>query len=144
MGVNTITGSERYLLKVFWEVFDDLCRGKTRNPCIAGWNILGFDIPFLIKRSWMLRVPLPNGVRRGRYLSDKFVDLMEVWCEYKRNEYASLKNVAKYLGVSQPRRHHIQGKDFYKHLENDRENALQYLEDDLQESMDIAKIILDV
>jgi hypothetical protein len=46
---------------------------------IVGFNTHHFDLPFLVRRSWMLGVPIPMGVRQGRYWSPLFVDLMQVW-----------------------------------------------------------------
>ncbi len=58
----------------FWE----LTRGEMgrMNPMI-GFNIFGFDLPFLFRRSWKHRVPVPFGLRRGRYWSDQLIDLRD-------------------------------------------------------------------
>jgi hypothetical protein len=46
---------------------------------LMGFNVCHFDLPFLIRRSWLLGVPIPTGLRKGRYWSDLIVDLMQVW-----------------------------------------------------------------
>ena len=40
---------------------------------------VGFDLGFLIKRSWILGIPIPKSVMSGRFVSSVFVDLMQEW-----------------------------------------------------------------
>lgn len=49
------------------------------DHAFVGHNIFGFDLPFLVRRSWLLGVDVPAGVRDGRYWSRQFVDTMDVW-----------------------------------------------------------------
>lgn len=132
---------ESELLKCFWGLF----RAHSDNPIICGWNIKGFDIPFLIKRSWANRVHVPSGVThqyKGRtYLSERFVDLMEVWqLGNHKEKYTSLDTACQHLGM--------QGKidlgDRLPHevLEEDPELFDTYLKDDVIKVNDIANIIL--
>ena len=55
---------EAAMLREFWET----CRGEMgRLNEMIGFNSRAFDLPFLIRRSFKHRVPVPFGIRRGRY-----------------------------------------------------------------------------
>jgi hypothetical protein len=131
------------MLEEFWVYFDAIQYGKMQQKHIAGWNLLGFDIPMIVQRSRIIGVKVPSTVMNGRYWHNCLIDLMQVWVCYCYGKYESLERVAKALGVRLPRKHNIEGKNFYKHLIEDKDNALQYLKDDLTEEFEIAKRILN-
>ena len=88
--------TEREMLIGFWDFVRD-CRQRG-NP-IVGWNICGFDLPFLIQRSWLWGVEVPeNLLKNGRYWDEIFVDLMQRWACGKYGSFFSLDSVAKFFG----------------------------------------------
>lgn len=99
--------SEAIIIARFWDYF----RAHYQRTMFVGFNIIRFDLPFLVRRSWKLKVPVPIGVRDGRYFSHDFVDLMELWQLGNREERISLDNLSKYLGVGTKSG---SGADFYK------------------------------
>ncbi len=113
--------TEKTLLMWMWEHYDGI------SPLI-GFNIFGFDLPFLVRRSWILGVDIPKGVRKGRGWCYSFVDLMQEWGCGEYRKYISLGDLAKCLGVGEKSG---SGKDFQKLFEEDREKALDYLRNDL-------------
>lgn len=99
--------SESIIIAEFWEFIRDHYE-RTR---FIGFNIFRFDLPFLIRRSWKLKIPVPLGVRDGRYFNDSFFDLMELWQLNNREERVSLDTLCKYLGVGAKSG---EGADFHK------------------------------
>lgn len=93
----TATGDEAGILTEFWDAF-------SRNgfaPAVSefvGFNIFGFDLPFLIRRSWALRVDVPPDVLRDRRWNPLFIDLMRVWACGAYRAMEKLDTVAKFLG----------------------------------------------
>lgn len=71
------SGKEPAILLKFWEVFkEQIDRGNR----MLGFNIFNFDLPFVIRRSWILGLSFPFPiVRDGRYWNSVFIDLMEHW-----------------------------------------------------------------
>ena len=104
------------------------------NPMI-GFNIFGFDLPFLIRRSWKLRVPIPFGIRRGRYWGDQMIDLRDAWQLGDRQARGSLDSIAKHLGVGAK---NGDGKAFAELWRSDRAKAEAYLRNDLELTAKIA------
>jgi len=101
---------------------------------MIGFNCFLFDLPFLIRRSW--KHGLQPQVRKGRYWSDDFVDLREVWQCGDRQAHGSLDSIAKHLGIGAK---NGSGKDFVKLWDSDRQKAVDYLKNDLHLTAAIAK-----
>lgn len=120
---------EAGVIEAFWSHW-------TANPSatFVGFNIFGFDLPFLIRRSWILGVAVPADVRQpsGRYYSPQFVDLLAVWGCGSR-EFISLHDVDKALGgAGKPEG--VDGADFARLFggsPEERAQALAYLANDL-------------
>ena len=126
---------EAATLREFWEV----CRGEMgRINEMVGFNSNGFDLPFLIRRSWRHRVPVPFGIRRGRYWSDEMVDLRDAWQLGDRQARGSLDTIAKHLGVGAKNGN---GADFAALWQSDREKATEYLRNDLQLTARVAEAL---
>lgn len=113
---------ESALLNRFWESWK-----ANKGARWVGFNILRFDLPFLIRRSWALKVPT-GYVRRGRYWADNIVDLREIWQLGDYQAHGSLDAVAKLLGVGAKTG---DGAQFAQLLQSDRQAALDYLRNDV-------------
>ena len=105
---------------------------------MVGFNSNGFDLPFLIRRSWRHRVPVPFGIRRGRYWSDEMVDLRDAWQLGDRQARGSLDSIAKHLGVGAKNGN---GADFAALWQSDRAKALAYLKNDLELTARVAEAL---
>jgi hypothetical protein len=119
---------ESALISKFWEQYTK-CHKAGRK--MTGLNILGFDLPFLIRRSWILGVDIPQTVRPGRYFDQIFIDIRDTWLcgQNWGNCESSLGAIAKALGAGEKSGN---GADFAELLKIDRESALAYLRNDLE------------
>ena len=88
-------GDKRALdLRAWWSLVEQTARA---GGVLIGFNIARFDVPFLLRRSWSLRVPVPAGVFNGRSLNHHVVlDLYEEWQAGDRGEMISLKRLPEY------------------------------------------------
>jgi hypothetical protein len=117
---------EAHTLSEFWELTrDEMGRLKP----LVGFNIFGFDLPFLFRRSWKHRVPVPFGLRRGRYWADQVIDLRDGWQLGDRQARGSLDSIAKHLGVGGKTG---DGSAFAELWRNDRGLAEAYLRNDVE------------
>lgn len=127
---------ERDTLTAFW---DDIGYIGASSGW-AGWNIHGFDLPFLIRRSWILCVPIPAWLRNGRYWDASLIDLMLLYSLGER-DYISLDVAAGALGVG---RKTGSGADFSKlwnGVPEQRIRAIEYLQNDLALTQKVARRI---
>ena len=126
---------ESKMLREFWEV----CRGEMgRINRMIGFNTHLFDLPFLIRRSWKHRVPVPFGIRRGRYWGDEMIDLRDAWQLGDRQSRGSLDAIAKHLGIGGKNGN---GADFSMLWQSDRAKAVEYLRNDLELTAKMAEAL---
>ena len=126
---------EAATLREFW----DVCRGEQgRIHQLVGFNTHLFDLPFLIRRSWKHRVPVPFGIRRGRYWADEMLDLRDGWQLGDRQARGSLDAIAKHLGVGAK---NGDGKAFAELWASDRAQAVAYLRNDVQLTAKVAEVL---
>lgn len=102
---------ETKLLRRFWAGYEKVVRQRGR---IVGWNSNGFDVPFIIKRSWILGVPVPSNVYRGKWISDTFIDLMQLWSVHEFRKFAKLDHCARVLGLGNKTDQACTGAQFAK------------------------------
>lgn len=119
---------ERAIIHEFWGVWSELGR-------VVGWNIFQFDLPFLIKRSWKLGVPVPSNLRSGRYWGSIVTDLRDIWTFGDRHGEGTLAEVAKFLGTAEKTG---EGKHFADLYARDQAAALEYLRGDLLATASLA------
>ncbi|KKL62864.1 hypothetical protein LCGC14_2180860 [marine sediment metagenome] len=129
---------EGSILIAFWRHYL-YCREKKTH--LIGFNSNGFDLPFLIRRSWKYGIEVPQMVLAGRYFDKVFFDLMLHWGCGKFNDFVSLDTVARFLDVGQ-KPSDCTGADFAKLLASsnpaDRKKALDYLHGDLKMTWGVA------
>jgi len=131
--------AEKKLLTTFWVSFRDCA--KTDAP-IIGFNSHGFDLPFLIRRSWLLGVDVPDDVLANGRPHRLFIDLMQVWQCGNRQERISLNNLSAFFGHGQ-KTEGVDGGDFARlylsEKQEDRETAIEYLRQDVRLTLAAAK-----
>lgn len=126
-------GPEAEILAKFWKKYT-ACRAE--RAMMVGANIMEFDLPFLVQRSWILKVDVPATVcefgKWGNF--DKlFVDIRQWWQMGKRDCPSSLDTMARSLGVGQ-KTEGIDGGDFARlwfGTPEEKQQARGYLLNDL-------------
>ena len=119
---------ESLMLKQFWTAAS---KAIANGQLIVSWNGHGFDVPFMIKRSWALKVEIPAGIdiRNKWGMQPPWIDLMKEWqCGDKSAEYTSLNTAAGFLGLGQKAGDCLQLRH---QLEHEPETAIAYLKQDL-------------
>ena len=120
------TGDEAADLAAFWRLIAPDGYLHTR---LVGFCSNRFDLPFLIRRSWHLRVPVPSELISGRWLPARCLDVLEYWRCGVREDSVSLDRLAQFLGVG---RKNGSGADFAALWATDPSGALAYLANDLR------------
>jgi hypothetical protein len=87
---------EADLLTELW-----LALAEMQGRC-AGFNIINFDLPMIQRRSMTLGVTPRLVPQVRRYATDPVCDLMEVYFNWGRLKYKSMKTVARLLGIPNP------------------------------------------
>lgn len=115
------------------------------RPQLCGFNIEGFDLPFLARRCMKHDVTLGDVFRpeHNRYYNSNVIDLMKIWQCGNRQEFISLNRLAKFLGCEQ-KDNLVDGKNFYKFYEDPETQhiALKYLRQDVIVTEQVAEKLL--
>lgn len=141
-GKTVISASdETRILQEFWQKFEQVRQSRRK---LVGHNIAGFDLPFLIQRSWLLGVPVSASVfdRNRRYLDPTFVDTMTYWQAGNwRACFTKLDTLAKAFGIP-GKPDGINGGDFARlwfGTAEERVQAIEYLKNDLAMTAKVAE-----
>jgi hypothetical protein len=119
---------ESKLLKDFWTRFGN---ATTSYGHVIGHNIEGFDLPFLIQRSWQLDVAVHPTAFNGRYFHSNVVDTMKVWRLSDYKQLISLNDLSKILGVGKKMENYKATQFAEDYLHGDKDTAEYYLKTDL-------------
>lgn len=132
---------EAELLARTWRFIRRAIFGKS---VIIGWNVHGFDMRFLMQRSYINGVEVPEGVlENNRYWNRSIVDLMLMWNCGAYGQFAKLDDVSRAFGAP-GKPEGVTGADFAR-LWSDPETRLQaisYLENDLRLTRFVARAML--
>ena len=124
LAVGSVT--EKVLLEEFWR---EGRNAVNRGDRLCGFNVKSFDLPFLIRRSWILGVK-PMDLHDGKWWLDRsVVDLRDRWTFNDRHGAGSLATLATLFGIGQKTG---SGADFAKLMVSDPEKAKEYLKNDVQ------------
>lgn len=122
--------NEEQLLLEFWSKAAS-CEKDARS--LVGHNVYSFDIPFLMRRSWMLSIDFPK--------LTVVKDTMRAWGCGIYGEMISLDRLAKALGLEGKAKNGVTGADFamlWNGSPEDHELAKQYLLTDLDLTWKVA------
>tara|TARA_Y100000310_G_scaffold199678_1_gene199694 strand:+ start:9017 stop:9655 length:639 start_codon:yes stop_codon:yes gene_type:complete len=103
------------------------------HSIMCGFNIIAFDVPFIIRRAYALGVHVPSSLRQRKYWYDKFVDLMDMWTlgtyRVESQNRISLNNLAKHLGLEGKTG---TGDKFWSLFQVNQKEALEYAKRDVE------------
>lgn len=133
---------EGTLIQHFWD-FVAMYPGP-----LIGFNIFGFDLPFLVRRSWILGVPVPPCVFAGdgkwrSWNTSLFIDVAAEWTFRNRTEFISLDELGRAMGLGGKADGEVTGENFYEYWLSEEEPkhalALEYIYRDLDLPIKIAE-----
>lgn len=105
-------------------------RGMASKHSLVGYNIHGFDLPFILQRAYILDVRVDRNLflDHGRYWKTQFIDLMQLWC-VGRTTFPPLDTVLRACGLPGKTGN---GADFAQLYATDKAAAIAYLKNDLE------------
>jgi DNA polymerase elongation subunit (family B) len=119
---------EKEMISGFWSrVNAAMLAGKE----IIGFNSNHFDLPFLVRRSWILGIKVPMLFAYNNRLKPCFVDLLDVWKCGNYQDGIKLSRLATLLGVT-GKWQDLDGSLFHQLLAIDQESAREYLVADVK------------
>lgn len=120
--------TEKDILAATWSDIDYQLAG---GGLLIGFNILAWDFPMLVRRSYANGVKVPPiifGYGHSRIRHEGIIDLMDLWMCGNRQDMISLNTLSVCLGGPGKSG---SGADFASLWKSDRSAALAYLSNDL-------------
>ena len=141
MRMETLLGDEEKILWTFWRYA--LASYERGGEIWIGFNSNNFDLPFLLRRSMILGVKVPRQLTpMPRYWPGEFwIDLMDLW---KAGDYRATISLDRFCKASGLEGKNGSGKWFAQLLEEDKEAAIKYLENDIEITAQLAEKALGV
>jgi hypothetical protein len=134
-----ISGDEADILSSWWARWEEL---SGAGAIFVGCNSALFDLPYLVRRSWVNGIPVPGEVweSQWRRWHKSFVDVRERWLLGQRWAEcpSSLDHMAKVLGFEGKLPGEI-AANFGRYWREQREFAESYLRRDLDLTLGIAR-----
>jgi len=121
------TRSETELIKWFWSAY---ARADGRS---CGYNIIGFDLPYLLRRSFELGITVPIIPRLAKFQIEPTIDLMGIL--YNWGTPRGLKWVCKRYGIENP----LPELNGSQVAEMDRETLRKYAGNDVYLAVELYK-----
>tara|TARA_R110000868_G_scaffold346673_1_gene607801 strand:+ start:1237 stop:1872 length:636 start_codon:yes stop_codon:yes gene_type:complete len=136
--VHILTGKEDDILRNFIAI---LSASKSQEDLICGFNILGFDLPFIRRRCVILGIDFPYYSRMDKWKPWRFeiFDAMVDWQSGDRRASISLDKLARGLGVGKKNGH---GAMFHQLLKTDPDAAMDYLTNDVMTTWAVCEKLL--
>lgn len=139
--METLLGEERNIIVTFWlYALESYNKG---GEIWIGHNSNTFDLPFLLRRSMILGVKVPKQLTPSpRYWpGDFWIDLMDLW---KAGDYRATISLDRFCKASGLEGKNGSGKWFAQLLEEDKEAAIKYLENDIEITAQLAEKVMGV
>jgi hypothetical protein len=127
--------NETVLLRDFWRLLE--LEAFAGRGAAVGFNIFGFDLPFLVRRSWRLGIRPPSSLREGRYWNRCFIDLLEHWA-LSQKQGATLWQLGRFFNITP---HDAPERNFARLWRTNRNEAESRLRQDVELTMRLARLM---
>mgnify|MGYP003657601959 CR=1 FL=1 len=134
-----LIGEESEIISQFWDyAAKDYQGGQT---VWIGFNSNSFDLPFLLRRSFILGIRVPRHITpMPRYWDSTFwIDLMDNW---KAGDFRATISLDRFCKASGLEGKNGSGKYFSQLLKEDKDKAIEYLKNDIAITAQLAERVL--
>lgn len=132
-----VAGAEIDMLKDLWGFSNEHFREN--GFIIIGHNIIAFDLPFLIRRSLIQGVKVPDWILNdlNQYRPNVIKDTLRYWQFGDRRYYESLENICGAFGI-RVKDSPVTGATFYEWWAKDKAVAIEYNKQDVLAMRELA------
>jgi hypothetical protein len=135
--INDTTRTERQVIEFALETFD---RFLAEGMPIVGHNIIGFDLPFLLRRAAKYKIKPPRSIllQLQQYKPNALIDTMRLWQLGNRTEkFPKLDELAGFFGVTRKNGDGANFGTLFNGTADERLTAIEYLENDVKMTKEI-------
>jgi 3'-5' exonuclease len=135
-----LEGDEKTMLETWWNVL------KHHKGLFVHYNGLGFDVPYIIKRSMYHNIMPTNSqfLDTRRFQKFPHFDVFQVICDYDMRNAVSLDVASEYLGIKSPKTGEVKAENVYQAYQDGRMKEIaEYCLDDVRATYDVYKRVKD-
>lgn len=136
-----LVGDEKKIISDFWT--RSLADYKAGGKVWVGFKSNTFDLPFLYRRSLLTGIPIPREIvpRPGQryWPGDFWLDTFEIW---KAGDYRATISLDRFCKAAGLQGKNGSGKGFARALKEERDKAIDYLENDVEITAQLADKVL--
>ena len=131
-----LTGDEKTMLQTWWDIL------KHHKGLFVHYNGLGFDVPYILKRS-MFHDVLPTNSQfldTRRFQKHPHFDVFQVICDYDMRNAISLDVATEFLGLKSPKGGEVKAENVYQAYKDGRiQEIADYCLDDVKATYEVHK-----
>ena len=117
----------------------DFWHAVSKDTVTLGFNNRRFDLPFLIKRSWLFRIELDDLTT----VIGSQIDLLQRWQCGDNQASVNLDTMARFL-LGHGKLDDFDAKYFYKYWAEEREKAIEYVRRDVEITAKCAEVLGEI
>jgi hypothetical protein len=80
------------------QIIDEFWTAVGPTDVLIGHNLLGFDLPFIRQRSWILGIRPSRAIDERRFYTRDVADTLELWTNWGQKKGATLDALGRALG----------------------------------------------
>ena len=136
--IDMFSGGEKEMLETVLTIFESVMKNYGH---IIGHNIMNFDLPFLCRRAFKYGIPIPAilTTQMTTWSPTGIIDTMRVWGCGDRREMVKLDDLAKFFGTTTKNGDGAMFHRLYHGTPKERNEALEYLKNDVTMTVEIAE-----
>lgn len=130
--------TEKEMLEEFWEILGDY------KGLFVSFNGLGFDVPWIIKRSMIHGIVPTNNdfLNTRRYLKYPHFDALQILADYSPSSYMTLDLACNMLGVETPKDGEIKAENVAQAFKDGRiQEIADYCLKDIEATYKVYEIV---
>jgi len=135
-GTEAIVGTEKEILERFWSMV------KNFRGLYISYNGLGFDVPFIIKRSMYHGIKPSNSdfLNTRRYIKYPHFDVQQVISDWDRFKAPTLRLACDHFGIPSPKEGEVEASQVYPaFLDGKIDEIAKYCERDVVATYELYK-----
>lgn len=131
-----LTGDEKTMLQTWWDIL------KHHKGLFVHYNGLGFDVPYILKRSMYHNIQPSNStfLDTRRFQKHPHFDVFQILADYDMRQSVSLEVACDFLDIKSPKTGEVKAENVYQAYKDGRiQEIADYCLEDVKATFEVYK-----